>query len=120
MGGRAVRGGESGRGSGAGQDFGERRRVHRAAAISYPISSEQFPQPLTKPVGVSGESQAIVAYVARAARVDQCTGCAACESACLQGAVRVDRFATVDESLCRGCGECVDVCAFDVLALQPR
>jgi Fe-S-cluster-containing hydrogenase component 2 len=71
-------------------------------------------------VVASAESQPIVAYVATAVRIVQCTGCAACESACLQGALTVDRFVTVDESLCTGCGGCVDVCAFDVLALQAR
>jgi Fe-S-cluster-containing hydrogenase component 2 len=94
--------------------------VHRAAAIGNPIGSAQPSQSLTIPGVASAESQAAVASVATAVRVDQCTGCAACESACLQGAISVDRFVTVDESLCTGCGDCVDVCAFDVLALQPR
>ena len=40
-----------------------------------------------------------------------CIACKKCEKACPHGAVKViDNIATIDYSLCTGCGECVSVC----------
>lgn len=113
--------GAPGRGGGAaGRGVGERWRAHCEAAFDTPLCSAQLSQPPTTPVATPAGSQTIVAYVARAVGADRCTRCAACESACPQGAITVARIVTVDESQCVACGKCVDVCAFDVLALQPR
>ena len=40
-----------------------------------------------------------------------CIGCMKCEKTCKYGAIKViDNLATIDYSLCTGCGECVSVC----------
>ncbi len=40
-----------------------------------------------------------------------CIGCMKCEKTCKAGAIKViDNLATIDYSLCTGCGECVSVC----------
>ena len=40
-----------------------------------------------------------------------CIGCMKCEKTCPEGAIKVvDNLATIDYSLCTGCGACVDVC----------
>ncbi len=43
---------------------------------------------------------------------DQCTGCGACaEKVCFAGAIRMyDQLAVINETLCKGCGRCVDAC----------
>ena len=40
-----------------------------------------------------------------------CIGCMKCQNTCPSGAIKViDNLATIDYSLCTGCGECVEVC----------
>ena len=40
-----------------------------------------------------------------------CIGCMKCEKTCPNGAIKVkDNLATIDYSLCTGCGACVEVC----------
>lgn len=40
-----------------------------------------------------------------------CIACKKCEKTCTHGAIKViDNLATIDYSLCTGCGECVSVC----------
>lgn len=56
---------------------------------------------------------------AMAAKVDQdaCVGCAACESACPAGAIKVDGKATVDEGACVSCGACTSACPVGAISL---
>ena len=40
-----------------------------------------------------------------------CIGCMKCQKACTHGAIKVENnLATIDYSLCTGCGDCVEVC----------
>jgi len=118
--GAGGRGGGKCAAAGAVPSFAQGRHLHRAVAVGNPTGAAQPSRQPTKRVGASAGSQAVDAHVAKAVGPERCTRCAACEAACPQGAISVDRIATVDESQCTGCGDCVDVCAFDVLALQPR
>ncbi len=43
--------------------------------------------------------------------INGCIGCMKCQKACPNGAVKVEgNLATIDYSLCTGCGACVEVC----------
>ena len=49
--------------------------------------------------------------VTRKACSNGCIGCMKCEKTCPRGAIKVkDNLATIDYSLCTGCGECAAVC----------
>ena len=49
--------------------------------------------------------------VTRKACSNGCIGCMKCEKTCPRGAIKViDNLATIDYSLCTGCGSCVAVC----------
>ena len=109
----------TGGGRGGGQGLGKRWRVQRAAAFVDNANPESVAGPTVLSAS-TGPPPAAVAYVARAVRAGQCTGCGACEAACPQSAITVDGTVTVDEAQCTACGECVDACVFDVLSLQPR
>ncbi len=51
---------------------------------------------------------------------DDCLLCGACETSCPTGAITARDRLLVDESLCSGCGTCVDLCEREVLSLARR
>jgi len=55
---------------------------------------------------------------------NDCLGCLACARNCARGAIRAapgrahtDAPITIDEGLCTGCGDCVEACSQEALAL---
>ena len=52
---------------------------------------------------------------------EKCTGCAACQARCVQGALYMEReVAWVRAENCIGCGFCQDFCTYDAMALKDR
>jgi ferredoxin len=51
---------------------------------------------------------------------DDCLLCGACETSCPTGAISARDRLLIDESLCSGCGTCVDLCVREVLTLARR
>jgi len=49
-----------------------------------------------------------------------CLLCGACETSCPTGAISARDRLLIDESLCSGCGTCVDLCVREVLTLARR
>ncbi|MFA6107570.1 MAG: 4Fe-4S dicluster domain-containing protein [Candidatus Latescibacterota bacterium] len=68
----------------------------------------------------AGEEDAPASSVA-AVDPEACGGCGACESACPEGAIRVeDKVATVAADECTGCGQCVEACPDNAIAMVAR
>jgi len=56
-------------------------------------------------------------------KIDECTGCQACEEICPMDAIDMDEekiVATVNLDRCIGCGLCVTVCEFDAMFLKDK
>lgn len=56
-------------------------------------------------------------------RPDRCTGCSSCvrKGFCRMNAISVvERKATIDERLCRGCGRCTHLCPRNALVIELR
>lgn len=69
---------------------------------------------------ISRRAEAFVPPVA-AVDPEACGGCGACESACLEEAIRVeDKVAVVAADECTGCGQCVDACPDNAIAMIAR
>ena len=70
----------------------------------------------------SGTAVVIERWVAQVEHPEDCLACGACERVCVHGAVALadhdDVPVRVDAALCSGCGDCVEACPQEVLALR--
>ena len=64
----------------------------------------------------------VVARSAFISRVneDLCAGCGDCLQVCQFGALELDGFAKVEPLRCAGCGQCISACSQGALALERR
>jgi dihydroorotate dehydrogenase subfamily 1 len=52
---------------------------------------------------------------------EKCTGCEACQSHCIQGALLMDDgISQVEVERCIGCGFCQDYCAYDAMEMKEK
>jgi NAD-dependent dihydropyrimidine dehydrogenase PreA subunit len=61
-------------------------------------------------------------FVSDLVKPESCDGCQVCTQSCHRGAIGFDTngWAVIDAALCLGCGQCVEHCPNQALALVPR
>lgn len=90
-----------------------------------PVAEGVYVPPDTAPDATAPPfiAAAVDHWVARLERSEDCLSCGACERACATGAIRLAGGAgqaplRIDATLCAGCGDCVDACPQEALALR--
>ena len=131
----AGRGPRCGRGQGCGRgrrrvdlrsDHGGVASVIAARLRERPASPADVVQGPSPSDGSIAESSAstqatpVSEMVAIVSSPDDCLLCGACETSCPTGAISARDRLLIEESLCSGCGTCVDLCVREVLTLARR
>jgi len=90
-----------------------------------PVAGGMYVPPATAPdeTAPALSAAAVERWVAQVERPEDCLVCGACERACVHGAVTLaghagDAPVRIDAALCSGCGDCVEACPQEVLALR--
>ena len=90
-----------------------------------PVAGGTYVPPATAPAETAPAFSAAVVerWVAQVERPEDCLACGTCERVCVHGAVALAGHADdvpvrIDAALCSGCGDCVEACPQEVLALR--